>query len=490
MSIRTRLWLFITALIGVVLLGNAFFVFNLETREINEAFGRENMAFATLAGPQALRAYGESQRRDGDSRVSEKLAQMALGLPQLKAMALYGPRGRILVSHPQGMDLPVQESPRAGTEGARHSKIEFRGESMLDISLPVRATPDAPPMIFRILVSEEPVRVRLKSLAFTYGTSLLLLLVLGAFLALHVAKLILKPVDVLKKAARGLKEGDLATRAVVGGTGEISELAAVFNDMAEKLQTHMAELEEKNADLKMAYSELQALYGELGELERAAAVGRTAAAMSHEIDNPLGVILGTAGTLKKENREDPELILDLNLIEEECLRLRRIVRDLLAFSRPAPRGAGGVDLKETTARLLRGLMRHPEMKSLVFTERWPDNSPEAAADEDSVKQVLLNLLLNAGKAMNGEGTVQIEGSFGEGFVNVMVKDTGPGIDPGNLEKIFTPYFTTGGGSGLGLFVSRKLVTDAGGRLTAENREGKGTVFTVSWPVKTANGDRG
>lgn len=486
MSIKTRLWLFITALIGVVLAGNAFFVFNLELAEINEAFRRENMAFATLAGPQALRAYGEGQRRENDTRVAEKLAAMAQGLPQLKALALYGPMGRILVSHPQGFDLPSFASRETQSGKSGPDRTDFRGETVLDISLPVRATPDSPPVIFRILVSEEPVRERMKSLALTYGASLVLLLVLGAFLALHVAKLILKPVDVLKKAARDLKEGDLATRAEVEGSGEISELAAVFNDMAEKLQAHMGELEEKNADIKKAYSELQALYGELGELERAAAVGRTAAAVSHEIDNPIGVILGTAGTLRKENREDPELVEDLKLIEEECLRLRRIVRDLLLFSKPAPQGAEGVDLKEAVSRLLRGLSRHPEMKSLAFEVRWSDNPPEAMADEDSVRQVLLNLLLNAGKAMGGEGAVEIEGNFDDEFVWVAVKDKGPGIDPANMEKIFTPFFTTGQGSGLGLFVSRKIACDAGGRLTVENREGGGSVFTAFWPRKVAD----
>ncbi len=486
MRIRTRLWILVTMLLGLVLAGNAFFVINLETREINGSFERENLAFATLAGPQALRAYGEGARREMDGETDNRLAAIAQGLPQLKAMVLYSPRGKLLAGHPRGADAPSPEFAEAGQKPVGVRRLSYGGEDVLELVVPVKVAQDGPPAFFQVLVSEAPVKERLASIKAAYVASFAFLFSVGAFLALYVAKTILRPVESLKEAAKRLKDGDLDARAPISGGGEMRELAVAFNDMAEKLEDHLVDQETRNSALKEAYGELQALYAELSELERAAAVGRTAAAVSHEIDNPIGVILGTAGMLKREYQTDPSLQEDLALIEEECLRCRRIVRDLLALSKPHGSEAGAVDLAAVAARIIRGVAHHPELRGIEFKTVWPDDLPLAQAEEDEVRQVFLNLFLNAGKAAGYGGAVEICGGFDDRTVYFEVMDRGPGILPENLEKIFMPYFTTGQGSGLGLFVSRRLMTGAGGRLTAANREGGGSVFTAVWPRKVGD----
>jgi signal transduction histidine kinase len=256
--------------------------------------------------------------------------------------------------------------------------------------------------------------------------------------------------------------------------------------MAREVESHRDKLEESNEALTRAYAELQAMQGELVSLERMAAVGRTAAAVSHEIDNPIGIILGTVQMMREELRAGSELYKDAELIEEECKRCRRIVRDLLDLARPGAGKCTAVDLSAVTELVLRGLSHHPSFRRIEFRPLFPDNLPPVFADVDGVKQVLLNLLLNAAKAMDGEGVIELEAEAGEGLVRLAILDSGPGIPEENLEKIFEPFFTTASGkdgSGLGLSVSRRIVEEQGGRLRAANRPEKGGAFYVELPTE-------
>lgn len=485
MSLRAKLWLFVTGVIGLVLSVNAVVVFAIDIRELNAAFEREAVAFATLAGPQALRAFGESGRRDSDGLVAARIAGIAKGLPNLRALSLWSPRGRSLVTHPPGAE-PPRPSEADFVYGREKSRIiHFGGEEALELVMPVHGMPEGPSVMVQLVVSKEAVSERIRSLALVYGGALALLLGVGALLAHRVAANVLKPVEALKEAAMGLRDGDLGRRAEAAGAGEIVELAAIFNDMAGRIEGNANDLKERNEELTRAYAELQALYEELTGIEKMAAVGRTAAAVSHEIDNPIGVILGTASMLKRELADRAEFAEDLALIEAECMRCRRIVRDLLDFARPSSTGPGPVEVAEAVKLVLRGLAHHPEMRAVSFGFEPPKESLVAVADPDGVKQVLLNLLINAAKAMEWKGVVEVSARRAGGMVEVAVEDRGPGIPPENLDRIFMPYFTTGSGTGLGLTVSRKLIEQDGGKLRVENREGGGSVFRAQWPPEDA-----
>ena len=483
MSIRSRLWLTVTLLIGLVLSINAAVVFYMELGELNESFERESRAFATLAGPQALRVYGESSRRENDAGLGEKMAAIARGLPNLKAMVLLSPRGsKVLFAYPPGVVAPPVDEAAIRGRFVNRELARFGGEEVLILVLPVQGTPDSPSVLAQFLFSRTVVEKKVHFLALAYLSTLFFVLLLGAFLAERLSRRILKPVEALKEAATGLRDGDLGARARIEGGGEIAELARIFNDMAVRLERHSIDLEARNVELERAYGELQALHEELSNLEKMAAVGRTAAAVSHEIDNPIGIILGTAGMLKKELSGRLDLAEDLALIEAECLRCRRIVRDLLDFARPGGAGSEScVDLAEAVNLVLKGLKHHPEMRDVEFSVSAAEKPFPIRADPDGVKQVVLNLLLNAAKALGGKGTIEVEISGDGGMVELRVLDRGPGIAAENLERIFAPYFTTGGGAGLGLSISKRLVEKAQGRLFAENREGGGSLFRARWP---------
>lgn len=486
MSLRTRLWLTLTLLLAGVLAANGFVILTLETTEVRASFEREGMTFARLAGPLALRAYGEAGRFTPDAApaLAERLQGLAEGLPAFHSLSLYSPRGKLLASTGEAPQPPVagEDLPPEG----RMRYLDQGGQRFLELTLPVRGRAESPPVLAQVLVSEAPVAKRVRALRLAYGASLAALLLVAALVAKGVAGRLLGPVEALRRAAQGIRDGDLASRVPEEGRGELAELARTFNAMARQVQEHRAELVARNEDIARAYAELQALQDELVTLERMAAVGRTAASVSHEIDNPIGVILGTAQMLRRELAGRGELEEDVLLIEAECNRCRRIVRDLLDFARPAARETGPVDVPAAVETLLRGLAHHPGFKGVTFRVGWPaEGLPAALADVDGVKQVLLNLFLNAAHCMGGEGEIAVSGAATEDFVRVTVADRGPGIEPECLERIFEPFYTTGAGTGLGLSVSRRIVAGAGGRLWAENLPGGGAAFHVQWPAGEA-----
>lgn len=476
-SLRGRFRLAATGLVALVLAGNGALVLRMEAREVRESLVRESLTFARLAGPQVLRAFGEHFRGEAeDPELQRRVGEVMRSLPALEALALLGPRGRPLLVHPTGTRLPaVAEDVLA--RGGRQGFRPVNGGEVLEIVLPAQAVA-GPPVWLQLLVSDAPVRSRAAALRRAYAGSLALLLALAAGLASRMAHRILRPLESLKAAALAVRDGDLSMRAPEAGGEELSEVARAFNAMAGQLEAGRLELVARHAALEKAYGELQALQGELVESERLAAVGRLAAGVSHEVDNPIGVILGTAEMLRAELADRPGAADDLRLIEAECLRCRRIVRDLLDLARPATSTSARADAREVAEAVLRALSHHPEFRGVKVTTAWAPGLPRVQADPDRLKQVLLNLLLNAGQAMGGKGAVTVTGEQTEGRVRLVLADEGPGIAREDLERVFEPFFTTRAGTGLGLAVSRRLVEEQGGRLWARRRPEGGSAFVL------------
>lgn len=484
--VRTRFWLGATGLVALVLMGNGLLVLRMEEREVRESLLRESLTFARLAGPQVLRAFGESFRGEAaDPEVLGRVADVVRGLPAFEALALLGPRGRPLLVYPAGATLPPVPEDVLG-QGTRQTFRPGPTGEVLEIVQPAQ-TVRGPPVWLQLTVSDAPVRSRVAALRRAYGGSLVVLLLLAALLASRAARRILGPLESLKAAALAIRDGDMTVRAPEEGGGELGEMARAFNAMTREIGASRSQLEARHAALEKAYAELQILQRELVESEKMAAVGRLAASVSHEVDNPIGVILGTAQMLRDELADRPAVAEDLRVIETECLRCRRIVRDLLDLARPASAATGPVDVEAVAASVLRGLSHHTLFRQVRGVVSWSRPLPKVHADPDHLKQVLMNLLLNAAQAMEGKGTITLEGQLREGRVRVTVRDEGPGIPSGATEKIFEPFFTTRSGAGLGLSVSRRLMEEQGGRLWAENLPELGSAFHLELPAEEREG---
>jgi two-component system, NtrC family, sensor kinase len=300
----------------------------------------------------------------------------------------------------------------------------------------------------------------------TYRYLLLLLLgapLLAAAVTYLIGRSIARPLHALRGGAARIAAGDLDTRIPVLTRDELGALAAQFNGMAAALKEHQQRLVES---------------------EKLAGIGRLAAGVAHEINNPLAVILGYARLL--ERGADDAARADLAVIEQETLRAREIVAGLLDLSRPQePPPADPVDLRQACDEVVVRLREAGLLDGVVVAVAGTASAPGDAA---RLRQVLSNLVRNAAEAAGAGGHVEVAVSGAGGEVLVTVADDGPGLDDRARDRLFEPFFTTKErGTGLGLAISRAIARAHGGELEAANRPGRGAVFTLRLPSAAAGG---
>ncbi len=239
------------------------------------------------------------------------------------------------------------------------------------------------------------------------------------------------------------------------------------------------------SDLKLKMDELKTAQEQLVRSTKMAAIGELSANVAHEINNPLTSVLGyTTYLLKTLDISDSQRKI-LGMMEQETLRVRRIIRNLLDFARERPIRVFPEDiaipLKETVA-LVQGIAHE---SSVVISEELPPQPVLVKMDHNEIKQVFINIVTNALQAMPRGGQLRIIlRPDGKGTVVAQFADTGMGIAPENLDRIFEPFFSTkenGDGTGLGLSISYRIIQNHGGRIEAESTVGKGTTFRIYLP---------
>jgi len=282
--------------------------------------------------------------------------------------------------------------------------------------------------------------------------------VLGLAVSLAIGRSIAAPVAGLQAGAARIAAGDLDTRIEVRGAPELEELAGAWNRMTASLREHQDRLVES---------------------EKLAGIGRLAAGVAHEINNPLGVILGYAKLLRKK-AADGAVAHDLAVIEEETLRAKEIVDGLLDLSRPLPAPDDQVNLRLLADEVVRRL---GEAKLLDGVAVAIEGEAVAPGHPDKLRQVLVNLVRNAAEAAGPGGRVAVRVSAGAEGAEVAVEDSGPGVDPEARARLFEPFFTTKPrGTGLGLAVSRAIARAHGGDLAADAAPGGGARFALRIPA--------
>ena len=220
--------------------------------------------------------------------------------------------------------------------------------------------------------------------------------------------------------------------------------------------------------------------------DRLAAVGRVAAGIAHEIRNPLAAMRGSIQVLRDDLDGDPARAELMEIVLRESDRLNRIITDFLTYARPRPVALAEVDLREPLRETFALLRHSPEIRAgHVLEESLPEEPVTALADEGAVKQVFWNLARNALNAMPEGGTLRAEmGSSPHGRARITFRDTGRGMSPAQVERLFEPFSSsTTGGTGLGLSIVYQIIRDHGGTINVRSREGHGTTITVELPGK-------
>ncbi|GLI38728.1 HAMP domain-containing histidine kinase [Geobacter hydrogenophilus] len=220
--------------------------------------------------------------------------------------------------------------------------------------------------------------------------------------------------------------------------------------------------------------------------EKMAELGRMTAGVVHELNTPLSVIVSATQMILREE-ELPEFVREMvERVNEEAHRLAELTKGVLSFARQEGTGRAEADVNQVIGEVMTFLRFEAGKRSIGIVEDMDYRLSFIAADGNRVKQVIINLVMNALQAMGEGGTLFLRSvQESEAAVTVQVADTGPGIPPDALERIFTPFFTTkepGEGTGLGLFITRKLMESIGGTIAVASVVGEGTTFTLTFPV--------
>lgn len=353
----------------------------------------------------------------------------------------------------------------------------------------------------------------------------------GLFIVLFggwlIGRVAIGPLVRISHGAEAFAAGDYNARVEEKGAREIVTVARSFNLLASRVQDlvvtqerHLEALEEANRDLKAAQTEMI-------RVEKLASVGRLSAGIAHEIGNPLSAVLGYAAILQREE-EDPEKLKHLAYIEQETERIQRIIGELLEFARPREVKVQPLAINDLVRDTVNLVKPQEDMAGVTVELNLEEPVPPVAADRYQLQQAVLNVIVNGAQAMGGEGELRVttrareiteedretpvkratdgKGAdyaavrrasaqpvrleVGDRVVSIMVEDSGPGVAPEVMEKIFDPFYTTkepGRGTGLGLSVTFGIVNAHGGRMHIRNRREGGARVTIDIPVAVQAG---
>ena len=280
------------------------------------------------------------------------------------------------------------------------------------------------------------------------------------------SKVMTDPIQKMITVIRRVKLGRLDEQMPVEGHDELGELAIAFNRMTRMLQ--------KNKKLEEA----------LAQQGKMASLGVLSSGVAHEINNPLGVILGYAGYLEKKIAEDDPNFTFIREIKRESKRCKKIVQNLLSYSRTPKPVLEPTDINLLLNQIIDFAGNHTDLYHVEIVQNFSADIPIISADADQLRQVAINLLLNAASASAEGGEIRVMTSLDkEQYVRIEFADDGEGISEENLEKIFEPFFTTKTrGTGLGLAITKQIIDMHQGKIFIDSETGKGTTVVICLPL--------
>lgn len=329
-----------------------------------------------------------------------------------------------------------------------------------------------------------------------FSTILLFASVIGIAVSTWLGDKISRPIKELEMAARQITAGEYLPDIVLGSHDELAVLAEEFNIMKHRLierenenlalnfsleenvRERTAQLEEKNHWLLVAQQEL-------ARAERLVGIGMLASGVAHEINNPLAIIRGNAELLEMSGHLDESARSEVDTIMQQVGRVERIVANLLTFARTQQITTAPIPLKPLLDDILNQLGHQISLRNFTIERLYRDCDITVVGDGDQLRQVFTNLIVNGLQAMEGGGVLTVDArSLSEAArCQIMIRDTGCGIDQEQQQKLFSPFYTTKPhGTGLGLAVTYGIVKDHGGDIEVASEPGAGALFVVTLPL--------
>jgi len=378
-----------------------------------------------------------------------------------------------------GVINPIENSPACSSAECHAHPAEARTLGVLDTNISLAGTEQS--------VAESTRKMLLYTILAVLGVAVLT----TAF----VRWMLQGPLTALTVGTHRLGSGDLGYQIKVHSRGEFEDLATSFNNMSHQLRDAQQEINAWTRTLEARVDEktrqLKGAQEEMLRVERMASIGKLAAVVAHEINNPLAGILTYAKLLKKRLSRggdgNQENIAMLDLVESESRRCGEIVKNMMTFARPTSMNREPADLNAIIDRCLRLVQHQLKLKNIELHQELAQDLPRVRCDPGQIEQVILALVMNAIDAMPNGGNLTLGSRIlaDSPDVQVEVRDDGVGMPKEVLANMFEPFFTTkehGRGLGLGLAISRNIVERHQGKIAIISEPGHGTAFTITLPV--------
>ena len=311
------------------------------------------------------------------------------------------------------------------------------------------------------------------------------------WVSIVLAQRISRPIHAMAEASEKVARGDYRQRVEYVSPDEIGHLVNRFNRMIQELGRTAQELKDWAANLESKVedrtAQVRAMQNQLLQAEKLAAIGKLAAGVAHEINNPLTGILTGASLMLEDIPPDDPRHEELKIIVDETLRCRKIVKGLLDFARQTKPQKQAVSLNKVIADVMSLVGKQAAFRDIDVKMDLASDLPEVMADQDQMRQVVLNVVLNAADAMprGGELRFATRADPTAKAVQVSIADNGPGIPDEIKHKIFDPFFTTKQtGTGLGLAIAYGIVDRHGGAVSIDSKQGRGTAVIFRIPIET------
>lgn len=407
-------------------------------------------------------------------------------VPARNRMRIYeGPDGKRVL----GLINPIRNEEQCSSAGCHSHPTDQKVLGVLDVRMSLGSVDEA------IANSQLQIIV----------VALFLLLIVGSASVIFVSRTILRPVRNLVAATKEVSSGHLDYEITIRRNDEIAELAQSFNSMTRSLQQAEKENLEWASTLEQRVqektSELQQVHQQILQIEKMTSLGKLAATVAHELNNPLEGILTYSKLigrrLKRIEGPSPEVhqtMEDIDLIQRETARCGNIVKNLLVFSKKQVAEYALIPVGQIVGKAEQILRHHFQISKVQFEAIPTSDEPSLFCNENQIQQALVALFVNAVEAMpyGGKLTVQVVIDPSNGELRILVRDSGIGIPTEDLPRIFEPFFTTkknGQGVGLGLSVVYGIVERHGGTISVESGVGKGTTFSMRFPKTGTGGER-
>lgn len=428
-----------------------------------------------------------SSMSTGHTRDVQTILEMVGSDERLDAVRIFHPDGRVLKSsEPDEIGRRVNPHDLATfLQGQRHDIFRgSRGHEVMGVVKPIYTEQRCVPChgagrrvvgVLNLDLSLKEMEAQLLETSQLYGlTMFVIVLMLTGGISMIFHRFVRQPLQTMSSKMAQVEEGNLSVRLDPQSDDEVSRLMISFNSMVDRLSLANDELQDYH-------------YQQMERADRLASVGEMSAGIAHEIKNPLAGIKGAITVLSDDFPEDDPRREIVDKVLEQISRLDKAATDLLFFGRPGKPTLDYVDTNELLKKTMFFVSQHPEAKNVHQTKEFTRNLPPVWVDGKQLQQVFFNIIINAIQAMKDGGTLLLQtelvGEPGHQSVRVLIGDSGPGIKPEDLERIFTPFFTTKTqGTGLGLAICRQLMEQQGGSIEILSRVGEGTRVVIDLPV--------